>query len=66
VLPDCRPGFAGEWLGQRHKNAGLTKAATSINAAVDATLADPAKHTPDLGGKLGTQAFATAVVEKLG
>jgi isocitrate/isopropylmalate dehydrogenase len=54
-----------EWLGQRHNHVALTKAARSINAAVDAALADPANHTRDLGGRLGTQAFANTVVEKL-
>jgi isocitrate/isopropylmalate dehydrogenase len=54
-----------EWLGQRQNNPPFNKAAVSMNAAVDATLADPTTHTPDLGGKLGTQAFAAAVAKQL-
>jgi hypothetical protein len=34
-----------------------------VPATVDKTLADPRKRTADLGGPLGTQAFAAAVVE---
>ena len=33
--------------------------------AVDATLADPARRTPDLGGKLGTRAFAAEVTGRI-
>ena len=54
-----------EWLGTRHKNPAFSKAAASMEAAVDAALADPATRTADLGGKLGTHAFATAVVRQL-
>ena len=54
-----------EWLGRRHGNAALTDAAQSIEAAIDSALADPATRTRDLGGKLGTQAFAQAVAGKL-
>jgi 3-isopropylmalate dehydrogenase len=43
----------------------LTKAAQKIDAAIDATLNNAATRTPDLGGTLGTQAFAKAVAEKL-
>ena len=55
-----------EWLGRRHNNAACTKAAQKIDAAVDAVLNDPATRTADLGGKLGTQAFAKVVAERLG
>jgi isocitrate/isopropylmalate dehydrogenase len=54
-----------EWLGRRHKSAALTKAAQKIDAAIDSTLQNPATRTRDLGGTLGTQAFAKAVAEKL-
>jgi isocitrate/isopropylmalate dehydrogenase len=54
-----------EWLAdaKRVKNAG--DAAHAISAAVDQTLDDPAKRTADLGGRLGTRAFAGAVAAAL-
>jgi isocitrate/isopropylmalate dehydrogenase len=36
-----------------------------MDKAIDTTLEDPKKRTADLGGPLGTQAFAAAVAEKL-
>ena len=54
-----------DWLGRRHNNAALTKAAQKIDAAIDSALKDPTTRTPDLGGKLGTQAFAKVVAERL-
>ncbi|HKO06333.1 MAG TPA: isocitrate/isopropylmalate family dehydrogenase [Alphaproteobacteria bacterium] len=53
------------WLGRRHEQERLSRAAAAIDAAIDAALADPALHTPDLGGRCGTDAFAAAVAEKL-
>ncbi len=55
-----------EWLGRRHKSAACTEAALKIEAAVDSALKDPDTRTTDMGGKLGTQAFARVVAEKLG
>ena len=37
--------------------------AQAMEQAVDMTLADPAARTRDLGGKLGTEAFAAAVAK---
>lgn len=54
-----------DWLADRHDNAACRNAAAAINAAVDTSLADPATRTADLGGTLGTQAFAAAVAERL-
>jgi 3-isopropylmalate dehydrogenase len=54
-----------DWLGQRHANSPLKRAATSLVAAVEATLADPRKRTADLGGTVGTAAFAAAIVQHL-
>jgi 3-isopropylmalate dehydrogenase len=54
-----------EWLGRRHKNAACAEAAQKIEAAIDSALNDPATRTVDMGGKLGTQAFAKVVAEKL-
>lgn len=53
------------WLGRRHKEERLCRAAAAVDAAVDATLADPKTRTPDLGGSCGTDAFAAAVAERL-
>ncbi len=53
-----------DWLGRRHGRGDLTAAGRRLDAAVEATLAAGAR-TPDLGGKLGTQAFARAVETRL-
>jgi len=53
------------WLGERHDNTAFKDAAASIDKAIDATLEDPKKRTADLGGPLGTQAFAAVVADKL-
>jgi 3-isopropylmalate dehydrogenase len=50
-----------EWLGEKRQRELLVKAAKAIDAAIDQVLADPAKRTADLGGKLGTRAFGEAV-----
>ena len=54
-----------DWLGKRHGEATLAQAARAIDAAVDRVLADPARRTPDLGGPLGTDAFARAVADAI-
>jgi isocitrate/isopropylmalate dehydrogenase len=54
-----------EWLAARHGNAALATAARKIDAAVDAALKNPESRTADLGGKLGTRAFAKTVAEAL-
>lgn len=54
-----------DWLGQRHGQARLCVAARAIEAAVEATLDDPAGRTADLGGPLGTDAFTNRVVAAL-
>lgn len=53
------------WLGVRYEKPAFSDAAVAIDAAVDRALADPRKRTADLGGPLGTQAFAAVVVEEL-
>ena len=55
-----------EWMAARHGNDSLAAAARNIDAAVDATLKNPATRTADLGGKIGTREFADAVTAKLG
>jgi isocitrate/isopropylmalate dehydrogenase len=55
-----------EWIAARRNDEALARAAKSIEAAVDAALANPATRTVDLGGRLGTREFAAAVAAKLG
>ncbi|HTH98396.1 MAG TPA: isocitrate/isopropylmalate dehydrogenase family protein [Stellaceae bacterium] len=50
-----------DWMAERRNDPKLTDAAKAIQNAVDATLADPATRTADLGGSLGTRAFTAAV-----
>ena len=53
------------WLGERRQDAKLTRAAQAIESALDAAIADPATRTPDLGGKLGTDAFGEKVAQAI-
>jgi 3-isopropylmalate dehydrogenase len=46
------------WLGKRRGDAKLARAAHLIENALDLAIANPQTRTPDLGGPLGTQAFA--------
>jgi len=55
-----------EWIASRKGKEVLAAAARNIDAAVDATLKNPATRTADLGGKTGTREFAEAVAAKLG
>ncbi len=55
-----------EWLGRRRGEQACLDAARAITAAVDATIADPATRTRDLGGTLRTDDFTAAVVAALG
>lgn len=54
-----------EWHLEKRGNQAAGAAAAAINAAVDAALADPATRTPDLGGTLGTRAFAAEIARRL-
>jgi 3-isopropylmalate dehydrogenase len=49
------------WLGERRSDPRLVEAATLIEHALDSAVADPSTRTADLGGPLGTQAFAARV-----
>ena len=49
------------WLAQRRGDERLLRAGTAIDRALDRALADPASRTRDLGGTLGTRAFAERV-----
>jgi 3-isopropylmalate dehydrogenase len=55
-----------EWLSVRHKRSELDHAARAIESAIDSSLKDPATRTADLGGKLGTRAFARHVAALIG
>ncbi len=55
-----------EWLSVRHKRSELDQAAKSIESAIDSSLKNPATRTADLGGKLGTRAFARHVASIIG
>jgi 3-isopropylmalate dehydrogenase len=50
-----------DWRGRRDGNATLQAASRLIEASIDAVICDPAQRTPDMGGPLGTDAFAKAV-----
>jgi 3-isopropylmalate dehydrogenase len=53
------------WLGERHKNESLVKAAAAMEAAVDTALKDPKTRTRDLGGNASTAELAASVVKNL-
>lgn len=55
-----------EWMADRHKRAEFATAAKSIESAIDAALKDPATRTADLGGRLGTRAFAAEIARRVG
>jgi isocitrate/isopropylmalate dehydrogenase len=57
-------GEALAWLGRRHGDARLDRAATAIADAVAAIVKRGAPLTPDLGGTAGTKAVAAAVCEE--
>ena len=50
-----------EWLAGRHRRPALEQAAHAIESAIDSALKEPATRTADLGGRLGTRAFARHV-----
>lgn len=54
-----------DWLGRRHDRLEYAAAARAIETAVERTLDDPGSRTADLGGPLGTQAFAERVCAAL-
>jgi 3-isopropylmalate dehydrogenase len=57
------------WLGERRSDGRLSRAAAVIDAALERAIADPASRTADLGGRLGTAAFAArvaALAEEIG
>ena len=55
-----------DWMGRRHADERFARAAATIERCVDALLENPATRTADLGGKLGTRAFAGALCAEIG
>ncbi|HEY0224485.1 MAG TPA: isocitrate/isopropylmalate dehydrogenase family protein [Pseudolabrys sp.] len=51
------------WLGERRGEDKFVKAAAAIESALDRVIATPDGRTPDMGGKLGTDAFGTRVAK---
>jgi 3-isopropylmalate dehydrogenase len=49
------------WLGERRHDEALSRAAAAIEAALESAIAISAFRTADLGGPLGTRAFAERV-----
>jgi 3-isopropylmalate dehydrogenase len=54
-----------DWLARRHRKDTFARAAHAIDTATDRALQDPATRTRDLGGPLGTRAFAERVAGHL-
>ena len=52
-------------LGVKHSRPEFCKAATAVEAAVDAALQNSHLRTPDLGGSGGTKPFAQAVCDAI-
>ncbi len=53
------------WMGARHGSRSLEQASQRLEEGVARALADPANHTPDLGGRATTEGFADAVLAAL-
>jgi 3-isopropylmalate dehydrogenase len=49
------------WLAERRGDQRFARAAAAIETALDIVIAKPEWRTPDLGGPLGTKAFAERV-----
>jgi len=54
-----------DWLATRHGRPELDRAARAIEESTEALLAEPRTRTRDLGGDLGTQAFAAALAARI-
>ena len=53
------------WLGERRADDKLVRAAQAIERALDRVIAKREWRTPDMGGPLGTDAFAERVAQAL-
>ncbi len=58
-------GMLLAWMGRREGNVALGQAADAVDRALEAVLSDSGRRTRDLGGPLGTRAFADAVVDEV-
>ena len=54
-----------EWLADKHGRDDLAAAAAGLRDALGGLLAAPTTRTADLGGELGTAAFADALVRRI-
>ncbi|AWM86349.1 isocitrate/isopropylmalate dehydrogenase family protein [Microvirga sp. 17 mud 1-3] len=54
-----------DWRGRRDANENLIRAAALLEASVEMVLDHPATRTRDIGGTLGTDAFAEAVCSSI-
>jgi 3-isopropylmalate dehydrogenase len=54
-----------EWIGERRGDERFARAASAVDGALEAAIADPAGRTRDLGGPLGTKAFGERVAASL-
>jgi len=53
------------WLGERRNDRALLEAGALVSRALDAVIAVPEWRTRDLGGTLGTKAFAARVAARV-
>ncbi|MDD9983746.1 MAG: isocitrate/isopropylmalate family dehydrogenase [Gammaproteobacteria bacterium] len=53
------------WKGEREQNHALVEASRTLESTVETLLGSPETRTADLGGSLGTRAFADRVVADL-
>ncbi len=54
-----------DWIGGRDGRDDLRQAAAAMERAMDGVLADPANHTPDLGGTAGTSDVGAAAAQAI-
>jgi len=55
-----------DWIGRRRNDLRLTRVARIIETSLESILDDPQSRTRDLGGTLGTHAFAAKVADAIG
>jgi 3-isopropylmalate dehydrogenase len=55
-----------DWLGERHGRPALREASDAVVAAVDAAFAGQGLRPPDVGGRDGTAAVTSAIVDAFG
>jgi isocitrate/isopropylmalate dehydrogenase len=54
-----------DWAARKDGRPEFARAAAAIESAVDVCVADPSTRTRDLGGSLGTEAYAARVADAL-